>query len=245
MTSPNLVQSQIMRDAEVVYKYHHMQMSLPATGADAVFCLCSLDLRVARRAAQLFLDGYGRYLIFAGGSGKVTATRPEFRDAPEAVVFARIAKEMGVPEDKIILESKSTNTGENVRFVFDLLRERGLLAHGNSDDDAKKGIRTFVLVQKPYMERRTYATFMKQWPGMDSGEGGKAAQFTVTSPQLEFAEYPDENNPRDLVINLMVGDLIRIRTYPIKGYQISQEIPEDVWQAGERLVAAGFNKHLP
>lgn len=245
MTNQELTESQILRDAEAVYNYHHMQMPLPATGADAVFCLCSLDLRVARRAAQLYLDGCGRYLIFSGGTGKLTVDRPEFRDAPEAVVFARVAKEMGVPEDRIIVESRSTNTGENVRFVFDLLAERGLLAHDRSSDDARNGIRTFVLVQKPYMERRTYATFMKQWPGMTLVEQGKETEFTVTSPQLDFSEYPDENNPRDLVINIMVGDLMRIRAYPAQGYQISQEIPDNVWQAGERLVAAGFDKHLP
>jgi hypothetical protein len=46
------------------------------------------------------------------------------------------------------------------------------------------------------------------------------------------------------VIGIMVGDLQRIRTYPARGFQIPQEIPEDVWDAFEQLVAAGYNKHL-
>jgi hypothetical protein len=46
------------------------------------------------------------------------------------------------------------------------------------------------------------------------------------------------------VINAMVGDLQRIRLYPAKGFQIPQEIPEDVWAAFEKLVAWGFDKHL-
>jgi len=46
------------------------------------------------------------------------------------------------------------------------------------------------------------------------------------------------------VINIMVGDLQRIRIYPDKGFQISQDIPDDVWAAYERLVARGFDKHL-
>ena len=91
------------------------------------------------------------------------------------------------------------------------------------------------------MERRTYATFVKQWPG---GEGGEV-EFTVTSPGLEWDEYPDAGNPRDLVISIMVGDLVRIREYPAKGFQIEQEIPEEVWEAGKRLVLAGFGGHLP
>lgn len=49
--------SEIDRDAELIYNYH--RMSMPLTPASAIFCLCSLDTRVARRAAQLFLDGLG------------------------------------------------------------------------------------------------------------------------------------------------------------------------------------------
>lgn len=249
MASPSL-EPQVARDAKTIYDYHRMQMPLPATTADAVFCLCSLDLRVARRAAELYLDGHGRYLIFSGGSGKLTVDRPEFREAPEAIVFARIARDMGVPEERMLVESRSTNTGENVRFTHALLTERGLLARDDGEDvadGAKDTIRSFILVQKPYMERRTYATFMKQWPGMTARKSGSRwrFEFAVTSPQLEFDEYPDEGNPQDLVVNIMVGDLIRIREYPAKGYQIVQDIPEDVWEAGQRLVTAGFNKHLP
>lgn len=232
------MEDQKNRDAELVYNYHRTQMPLPVSAhADAVFCLCSLDIRVAHRAAQLHLDGYGRYLIFSGGSGKLTENR---FTKPEADVFADIARAKGVPENAIIVESQSTNTGENVRFTYDLLHQRGLL-------EGEGRIRTFILVQKPYMERRTYATFMKQWPGIhDSAvEDHDNVDFSVTSPQLEFEDYPDAGNPRDLVINIMVGDLIRIRDYPAKGYQIAQTIPDDVWQAGQRLIAAGFNGHLP
>ena len=42
----------------------------------------------------------------------------------------------------------------------------------------------------------------------------------------------------------MVGDLQRIRLYPDKGFQIHQEIPDDVWKAYEELVEAGFDKYL-
>ncbi|KAJ0166297.1 Uncharacterized protein CTA2_7838 [Colletotrichum tanaceti] len=212
---------QVDIDARVIYNYHRMDMPLyPAT---AVFCLCSLDKRVAVRAAQLFLDGYGEYLIYSGGVGKLTAGR--FTE-PEAEVFAGIARKMGVPDDKIIVEPRSGNTGENVRFTYDLLKQRGL------------GMKSFVLVQKPYMERRTYATFRKQWPD-------EATHFTVASPPLKFEAYPDADNPKDLVINIMVGDLVRIKEYPKRGVQIDQEIPKEVWEANERLIAAGFNGHLP
>jgi hypothetical protein len=42
----------------------------------------------------------------------------------------------------------------------------------------------------------------------------------------------------------MVGDLQRIRIYPSRGFQIEQEIPDDVWQAFEKLVELGYDRHL-
>ena len=36
----------------------------------------------------------------------------------------------------------------------------------------------------------------------------------------------------------------RIRLYPARGFQIEQEIPDEVWQAYERLVALGYTGNL-
>ncbi|KAK3940261.1 DUF218 domain-containing protein [Diplogelasinospora grovesii] len=251
-------------DAETVYNYHRMRMPL-LRPADAIFALCSLDVRVAERAAQLWLDGYTSHtstsstspptpitssgdgggrgpLIFSGGTGVLTANHARFSGGlPEAEVFARVAISLGVPESHIIVEDASTNTGENVRFTHSLLTQ--LVQEGR----LKRMPASFVLVQKPYMERRTYATFVKQWPsnatGDATGEGG--VTFCVTSPELDWKEYPDDENPRELVTNIMVGDLVRIKKYPQKGYQIEQEIPDRVWQAGQRLIGAGYTQHLP
>ncbi|MFS8086010.1 MAG: YdcF family protein, partial [Acidobacteriota bacterium] len=182
------------------------------------------DKRVAERGAQLFLQGWAPLLIFSGGLGTITQG---IWTEPEADQFARVALSMGVPEEKILVEKKSTNTGENVLFTRELLARKRL--------DPQR----FILVQKPYMERRSYATFRKLWPEKEA---------IVTSPQVSFEEYLSEyTNPEltsDDVVNIMVGDLQRIKVYPEKGFQIYQEIPEDVWAAYERLVSGGYNRRL-
>jgi hypothetical protein len=66
----------------------------------------------------------------------------------------------------------------------------------------------------------------------------------VTSPRIPYSEYPLPWLSKDDVINIIVGDLQRIRLYPEKGFQIPQEIPDDVWAAFEQLVAMGYVKHL-
>src|SRR5262245_18415450 len=130
--------------AETVWNYHLLHQELAP--ADAILVLCSHDEVVAERGAQLFLDGWAPLLIFAGGSGAITK---RLWTEPEAERFARIAVKLGVPQGQILIEPRSTNTGENVRFTRQLLKDRGL--------DPQK----FIIVQKPYMERRSYATFRK------------------------------------------------------------------------------------
>ena len=208
--------------AETIWDYHHMGHALER--ADAILVLCSYDTAVAERGAQLFLDGWAPLLIFSGGLGTITK---RLWSEPEADQFARIAIRLGVPADRILIENQSTNTGENVQFTRRLLAERGL-------DPG-----SFILVQKPYMERRSYATFMQRWPGKHA---------VVTSPQVPFDEYlarysNDALTPDD-VIAIMVGDLQRIRDYPARGFQIAQEIPAEVWDAFEQLVALGYDSHV-
>lgn len=209
---------EVIRLAKMVWDYHHVNHTI--VPSDCIFVLGSHDIRVAERGAQLYLDGYAPLLIFAGGLGRLTEG---MWTESEADLFARIAIEMGVPKEAILIENKSTNTGENIQLVKRLLAEKNL-------DPT-----TFILVQKPYMERRTFATFAKNW---------SEKKFVVTSPQLSFEEYPTEEILLERVINIMLGDLQRIKVYPAKGFQIEQYIPDDVWQAYERLLELGFDKQL-
>ena len=208
--------------AERIWNYH--KLNHPLSKADVIVVLCSHDTIVAERGAELFLEGWAPRLVFSGGLGSITR---RLWQEPEADQFARIAVGMGVPRDAILVENQSTNTGENVEFTRRLLAGRGI----------RTG--TVIAVQKPYMERRTYATFKKVWPD---------PEVIVASPQLSFddylARYSNEALSADEVIGIMVGDLQRIRVYPGKGFQIPQEIPKDVWSAYEALVACGYDTHL-
>jgi uncharacterized SAM-binding protein YcdF (DUF218 family) len=221
-TKSSTAPDRILALARTIWQYHQLNHQLST--ADAILVLCSHDTSVAERGAQLFLEGWAPLLIYSGGLGSITS---RLWTEPEADRFAQIAIGMGVPAEKILIENTSTNTGENVLFTRRLLGERGI------DPD------TFILVQKPYMERRSYATFAKVWPGK---------QAIVTSPQASFEDYlahhSNEALSRDEIIGIMVGDLQRIRLYPARGFQIEQEIPDEVWAAFEELVQAGFDTHL-
>jgi uncharacterized SAM-binding protein YcdF (DUF218 family) len=208
--------------ADTIWNYHLMKHQIAK--ADVILVLCSHDERVAERGAQLFLERWAPLIIFSGGQGAITK---KLWDEPEAERFARIAMSLNVPRESILIEKNSSNTGENIQFTKKLLAERGI--------DPQK----FIVVQKPYMERRSYATFLRYWP---------EKEVIVTSPQVSFREYLAEYSNRSLsaadVIGIMIGDLQRIKLYPALGYQIAQDIPYEVWSAFEELVRAGFDKYL-
>lgn len=187
--------------------------------ADAIVAFGSYDIRVAERAAELFLAGWAPILLFSGGRGRLT---PPGWDT-EADEFARRAMDLGVPREKILIENKSANSGENILFTKNLLTEHRIHPQ------------TVIVVHKPYMERRAFASCKKQWEG---------PEFIMASPELSYEEYPTDTIPKDEFIKDMVGDLERIKLYPEKGFQIPQAIPADVREAYEELVRRGYTKHL-
>jgi len=208
--------SPLDRCAKVVWDY--LCLHAPIQPSTVIFGLGSHEIRVAERAAQLHLDGYGEHLLFSGGFGLGTSgTLTE----PEAQVFARRAIQLGVVADQILTEETATNTGANITLAAKLLAERGM--HPQS----------ILLVTKPYMERRAWATFKKQWPAPQP-------LVTVTSPQIDYDHYFAGAYPKAQEIRIMLGDMQRIKEYPKFGYQIEQEIPPEVWAAYEQLVRLGY-----
>ncbi len=204
--------------AEILWNYMHLRQALRP--CDLILALGSNDLRVAEHAADLYLRGLAPRIMFSGNLGRLTSG--SFKKS-EAETFAEVAVAKGVPRDAILLEPRSTNTGENIQFSRAVLAEHGLDPH------------TFIVVQKPYMERRAYATFMKNWPGKE---------ILISSPPLSWQEYPTEKLPRQLVLSVLVGDVQRMRVYADKGFQIPQEVPGEVWAAFEELARRGYDSHL-
>jgi uncharacterized SAM-binding protein YcdF (DUF218 family) len=204
--------------ARVVWAYHQVGHALAR--ADCIIALGSHDTRVAERAADVLLEGWAPLVVCSGHLGALTQGA---WSRSEAHVFADVAAARGVPRERILVEDRSTNTGENVEFTRRLLAGKGLLP------------RRAIAVQKPYMERRTLATFGQRWPELD---------LVVTSPRLGFDEYVTGSIGRDEVTHIMVGDLQRLIVYGRKGWSAPQVIPDEVMEAYEGLVAAGYTRRL-
>lgn len=212
--------TQVDKLAKTLLEY--MRLDMPIKPSELIIGMGALDTRIVERTAQLFLAGYGDYIIFTGGLGKITK---HTQSQTEAEKFSEIAIKLGVPKNRIFLEKEATNSGENIIFIQKLLAEKKLRP------------KSLLIVTKPYMERRIYAAYKKQWQD-------HKADIVVTSPQITYEEHFNENIPKDLFINIMVGDLLRIKEYPKLGFQIEQKIPNEVWRAYKELVAMGYTKYM-
>ena len=251
----------IHKDAKLLWNY--LRLDQPVRPADTILAFGSHDINVAKRAAELYMQKYAKRIIFTGGLGRITKN---IWKMPESEKFSEIAAAAGVPPEKIITESKSSNTGENIAFTRKKLSDLAI-------DPGR-----CIVVDKPFKERRTFAALKKQWPELD---------FSITSPQLTYEEYcrmyrpsldapscPENateklrsdrrcdpnaghvghspENTSDMTsdvtfddfISIMVGDVQRMDIYAASGLQIPQDIPQSVRDAFSRLASHGYDTQL-
>src|SRR5690606_18549424 len=160
------------------------------------------------------------WLVFTGANAPTTV-----REFPrgEAVHYREYAVAHGVPADRVLVESKATNTQQNLTFTRELLVAKGIT------------VRSVLLMSRPYQQRRAFATCQKVWPEVD---------VVCASRPLSLDDYIASIGDAKRVIDMIVGDTQRIIEYPKQGFAISQEVPDNVRVAYDTLVAAGYTSRL-
>ncbi|NML53259.1 YdcF family protein [Streptomyces sp. R302] len=206
------------RQTKLIWDYHQMQHQVRSV--DVAIGLGSHDLGVAAATADLYHRGLFPTLVFTGGNSPTTKAR---FPRGEAVHFREHALELGVPDEAILVEPNAANTGQNITLTRDLLAAAGIVPA------------TVMLVSKPYMERRSFATARKLWPDVE---------IVCASEPLELDDYVKSIGDAKLVVDMLVGDLQRVIEYPKQGFAIAQDVPEDVHAAYESLIRDGFTSRL-
>lgn len=212
------VNNEIINHALVLWNYHNFKSEL--SKSDFILVMGSADTRVAIHGAYLMNLGYADIIVASGGYGKVTK---DIFNMTEGERFGEIINFCGVSKAKILVEKEASNSGDNLQFVKKIFEQESRVY--------KKGI----LVTKPYMKKRAFAIAMKQWPEIS---------WQVSAPALSLDMYISKEISMDMTINLMVGDLQRIKIYPDKGFQIPMEIPLEVWDSYEFLKGRGYTKYV-
>ena len=198
--------------------WDYMRMNQKIKHSDCIIGLGTMDTNVANIASELYLNGYANKVIFSGGLGKITY---KLWNETEAEKFAKIAIEKGVPSKDIYLEKESTNTVDNFRFSKRLI------------ENEKLDIKSCIVVCKPYDEKRAYAAFKKIMPEYD---------VLIHSENISCEEYYKRNGKE--WVNVLVGDIRRMKLFYEKGWQIKMDIPQNVWDAHEILARRGYDKFI-
>lgn len=128
--------------AQVVVVLGAGSVNLRAAGRQLSSVTMEAGLRVLE-AARLFDLLNGPLVIASGG-----VTERDGAAAPESAALGRALIDVGVPANRVLLESESKNTRDEVVIIKRMLAERG--------------VATFVLVTSPLHMRRSLRAFEQQ-----------------------------------------------------------------------------------
>jgi uncharacterized SAM-binding protein YcdF (DUF218 family) len=114
--------------------------------SDFIITFGAKTLARANKAIELYKSVFAPKIIFSGGS-------PLFAKAkPEAEIYQEVALTAGVPEEALILETKSITLADNVRSTLNLLDKLGI------------EYKSIIVVNSPYSQRRGYSHLQKYTP---------------------------------------------------------------------------------
>lgn len=187
--------------------------------------------------------GVARCYVIVGGAGHTTETLrarvrglcPELAfadDAPEAEVFeAYLEARYGRSAD--LLETQSTNCGNNITYLRDLLVARHVSCG------------SIILSQDATMERRMIAEVEKEMPGVRTlGFATYDVRVVVRDGGLAYDDAPLGMWEPKRYLSLLMGEIPRLTDdeggYGPRGagYLAHVDVPEEVRVAWERLRGA-------
>jgi hypothetical protein len=203
---------------QILFNWLALRDPHPGIRFDAVIGFGHFDLSIPRRCGDLVREGCAQRLIFTGGIGAGTADLGR----PEADAFAaELAKDDADLARQAIVENRSTNTGDNIRFTRDLLESSGLALGA-----AIKGV---ILVATPCRQRRVWLTWQKLVPEVAAWNSPPLTDYD--SLRALYAAKGED------IRRQLIGEYERIRDYPARGWMAEGNIPSAVHEAAQFLAS--------
>ncbi len=214
---------------ELQHKYHIQQADVMVLFGGSI--LCGGDV-----LAHAMEEDVAKHYVIVGGAGHTTQTLrekmhaevPEIvtEESTEAEIFANyINHRYGYTVDN--LETKSTNCGNNITLLLDLLNQKGIECNN------------IILTQDGTMQHRMEATLKKYRPDMNIIN--YAAYQVEVVDDLTYKTTPWGMWDMDRYVELLLGEIPRLTDdehgYGPKGqgFIAHVDIPEDVREAFTQL----------
>jgi hypothetical protein len=212
---------------------------------DLIILLGNADFNSSELATEAMVEFSSETLLISGGIGHSTRFLTEnirknnklrtlkTDGMSEAEMLSGLMLEKSViPKEKITLEKKSTNCGSNAFESLKIVKEK----HIKHD--------SVLIIQDSSMQRRSYASFKKEW----GQENSKLISFSAQIPKIirNNGDICFDSNiypwTLERYISLCLGEIPRLRDdsngYGPKGknYIIHMEITNEVEKAYQRLL---------
>jgi len=198
--------------------WEYLRLGQEVHPAECLLVFGGHDLGVARRAVELYEHSVAPLILVSGGPCHVPQGSA-FATEADAIVDVLVAR--GVPPRDVLIERLASNTSENFWFSAETLRDNGLVYHD------------FLVVQKPYCERRTLATARRRWPQVN---------VRVTSEVTDFENYCAGDIPVQRILSMLAGEIVRLDSYAQSGLiEVDEPVPANLLGAAQDLQRAGFN----
>jgi hypothetical protein len=185
--------------------YHFLSPIDKEVKADLIIGFGHFDLRLPEHCALVYSKGLAPKIMFTGGVGAGSA---DFKN-PEAIEFLNYVRHKypKIKDNNILIEASSTNTGDNLKYSIQILKEKGLL----------ESVKRIILVATPTRQLRVFLTAKMYFPKAELISLPPSSSFDIdmemnTNKGIDFKEH-------------IIGELERIKKYPALGFACSTEIP--------------------
>ena len=211
--------------------------------ADAIMVFGNELLHPLEAGVEAWKQEMADYLIFCGGVGHATELLrnniqsheiwrdlvKELEKKSEAEIYGELAElYFHVPAEKILLDTTSTNTGENAGNGLERL------CHVNPD------AQNIILLQDPLMQKRSKATL--EW----NMQKGNVISFASFIPHIR-EDFSFENDipilwKKERFLKLLLGEMLRLQDDENgygpkgKGFIGHVEIPDRVLEAYHKVL---------
>lgn len=210
----------LTRDAAGVPKEALMD-AIPWADVDAFLIMGNNDLKQVSNVARAFLalppTRQTEVMIYISGKGGHGTVDGCIFGHSEAETMKRWLMSLGVPEDRIVVETKATNSGENVKLLSPLIPRESSV---------------FVMSGTPAGIFRQMRTFGKQWD--------REGTFYSLPPPLEeyFSSDPTLESSTEILLLSFLREMSNLLHYTMNGDFVTKGRPhEPFFPAVSKMVA--------
>ena len=194
--------TEIYAHIELLWKY--LSVGELVEPCDIAFVLGRDDFSIPKRMVSVYNNGLAPVIIILGGRGRLTGSI----EGSESQEFKKQLLAQGIPEEVILIEEKSTNTGENIIEGLKVIKENSLQPK-----------RICLITHRPHTRRAL-------------------AVASALNSSITWLPCPDECTvpgfTSDRLIEVakeLVGEVLRLEEYPKLGYFENQHIPQEIISA--------------